>query len=540
MLALLLLFPFHAAAQKVPEPEVKTPFPVKSLSWNSDDTLFSLGEENVVFVRDAQTSRVVHTVNFHDALSLMFASEGGAGRSSMLGLSADGTMNVWNLGDTVQTERGAVTEVEPSYIVAFEDSKRIISAAFSNSSDSIAAGMDDGSVYIYFKLRYTHQLVSHRLEGHRKPAYSLQFSPDNTLLVSASEDGTLIIWDAVTGAKNARMNFYGRSGTPVLFTADSSSVISCTARNSISVRAIDGTVKQEIRVRDGILTFTLASGGRDLIVQTQRDNLEFYHLDTGAYFGYIPPYNASPLTSFSFSSDGTQLLAGHRDGSVYRLTTAKVFLKPGQRPPRVRLVAASELVVKGSGHSDTGLDREGTPVKETGASVLMSKDSAVDLTAGVRLLPSPYAFALTADCAWRTAQFTGPFYFGAGVQGLFGFPSSDFPYSYTLDGQSAKPPFMTGVCVYAPAGAEVQFRKGMFRLFTEIQTGFRLTRLGNAELPENVSTRLYPSFTCSLVTGGGFRYGGAAAGAEYDTVLGFMPRFSLYGRIIISKSSKMK
>jgi WD40 repeat protein len=41
----------------------------------------------------------------------------------------------------------------------------------------------------------------HRLEGHEDWVMACALSPDGTRLVSASGDGTLILWEAASGAR---------------------------------------------------------------------------------------------------------------------------------------------------------------------------------------------------------------------------------------------------------------------------------------------------------------------------------------------------
>jgi WD40 repeat protein len=69
--------------------------------------------------------------------------------------------------------------------------KVVSTAAFSPDSQRIAVGYDDGLV----ELRTVDpSLVVQRFDGHRKSVYAVAFSADGKQLVSASADGTALVW----------------------------------------------------------------------------------------------------------------------------------------------------------------------------------------------------------------------------------------------------------------------------------------------------------------------------------------------------------
>jgi WD40 repeat protein len=86
----------------------------------------------------------------------------------------DGAIDVWDLAG------GQRSRTIPAH------DKRVLSLAFSRTG-LLASGGADGAVRVWDSAGR----VRAKLEGHTGPVHSLSISPDGTLIVSASEDGTL-------------------------------------------------------------------------------------------------------------------------------------------------------------------------------------------------------------------------------------------------------------------------------------------------------------------------------------------------------------
>ena len=55
---------------------VKTPFPIKSLSWSKNDEAFSLSEGDNIFLRDSNTYELLDSLNVKDVAQFTFSTEG--------------------------------------------------------------------------------------------------------------------------------------------------------------------------------------------------------------------------------------------------------------------------------------------------------------------------------------------------------------------------------------------------------------------------------------------------------------------------------
>ena len=97
--------------------------------------------------------------------------------------SADGTIRLWNLPQTVLTAAAASCSV-----------------AFSPGGRTLASGGDDGAVRLWDVTDPAHPRPLGQTPASRAAVYSVAFSPGGRTLASGSADGTVRLWDVTDPA----------------------------------------------------------------------------------------------------------------------------------------------------------------------------------------------------------------------------------------------------------------------------------------------------------------------------------------------------
>ncbi|MDE6718396.1 MAG: hypothetical protein K2J68_00860, partial [Treponemataceae bacterium] len=535
---------------------VKIAEPVKRICWNHDDSLFALGEADSIIVRDAQSLDILHDFSFPQGMNLCFSREGGSSEEfysdMVLGVSSE-NMAIWSLPKETEDVR-----TDFSYLLSFGEGQEVVCAAFSRDSDLIAVAFSDGSVMLYFKLRYTQKLTTKKLEGRARNVHSLSFSPDSSLVAAASSDGLIYVWDTVDGALISEIDSFVGMRTPVAFSADSKGVYCCIEENVVSLMAFNGNALREVRVQSTVSQFTVTPDDKTLIVLTDDGLLEFYSLESGRLLGYIPPFNDSQLISFAFSSDYSQVLTGHQDGSVYKLLVEDVLRKPDEPVPETPVFDAGAAVVvsgqehagsaseagNGGGSGRNAADGNGGNGARNNSnssaasqsqgqaqsapfnfqSALRERFHAFNVGASAIMLDKKsnyYQFGTAAEFGWYTTMFTAPVYEGLGARFAMAFPADNYPTTYkTLDGSGRiAPPYLFFGEVLVPIGVEVPVST-FVSLFSEVAFEAKVSWLMN---PGVTSSKQAFSLGGRIRTGIIISKLAVMLGAEYDSMWGLIP-----------------
>lgn len=498
-------------------PTLKTPSPVHGLCWSNSNGYFALTEQNAIFIRSGFDNHLIHTVGYDGAISLQFAWDVVTQTDMFMALSGGGKFSVWNFKD-LPKDIVISGEVEPSYSVQLENERRVTASAFSHSGNHMAVAFDDGTVNMSIVLHYTQKISEKSLAGHLGNVFSLDFSRNDGFLVSGGLDDKLFIWNATDGSKVNSMPFYSGSGAGALFTPDSTGIISLETRDLITIRSFDGTRTMAIKPNGrNVRDIKVSSNGKNLVVLTGEDKLEFYDLKTGQCIGYVPPFNQSTLTSFALNRDDTVMLTGHADGSVYKLRLEKVFLKPGQKIPKMRMVGPDEVVVKGPSYTDKIPGAKGmSDIYKDGHEIFI--DPFIGST------PDPFTFCIGLDSGYKNFTLVKPLYFGGGLRLHFSPDWGSYPYTYRYWNSNEKlpNPYYVGAVLFGTAGLAVRPWKNNLLIFFDVNPGLSMQLIWNGQLASKaITSDVFCSFNISSRIGMEYKRFNAAVLVEYDALRKF-------------------
>jgi WD40 repeat protein len=98
---------------------------------------------------------------------------------------------------TLHVERGQLSHWPLSEIVISNSGDNVHSVAFSPDGQHIVSSSGDGTIRVWNAM--TGETAAGPFTGHTDHVRSVAFSPDGQHIVSGSDDGTIRVWEAMTG-----------------------------------------------------------------------------------------------------------------------------------------------------------------------------------------------------------------------------------------------------------------------------------------------------------------------------------------------------
>ena len=176
----------------------------KNVDYDNHLKRAALYSRNSVLVWDLEKGETLKTAYFSGGLidtgtfGIAMSPDG-----NEIALVTDREISLWNLGTLEKKDSLSL----PSYYFSCQ------SISFSNNGKMLAAGSYDGEIVLFDLPSKTHGgiRIKQRLIGQfDKSADCILFSPDDSRLFSASDDGQVIMWDTQTGVVLDAKGKYGR------------------------------------------------------------------------------------------------------------------------------------------------------------------------------------------------------------------------------------------------------------------------------------------------------------------------------------------
>jgi WD40 repeat protein len=182
---------------------------INSLAFSPDDHMLASGSwDGRTILWDVGTGTLLHTFYGNETVfDLAFSKDG-----QKLAVGSRKNLTIWD------TTSGS----KQKELTGYYKGSYSYTAAFSSDGDLLASGGTSGVIDLF---RVSFGRLNY-LEGHTSEISCLAFSPAGDLLVSASKDKTIRLWDVTSGDELAVIDEHGDVVSSVLFSNDGRWLIS--------------------------------------------------------------------------------------------------------------------------------------------------------------------------------------------------------------------------------------------------------------------------------------------------------------------------
>jgi len=157
----------------------------------------------------------------------------------------------------------------------------------------------------------------------------VQFSPDNTLFVAASSNGTACVWSAEDGVQ-LFCEQHGDKVISAFFIADGQTIVTASADGTVRLLSIaDGSVLQRYDFDVPVLAIDISPDEAFLAVAREDNTVSVLELESQRDRYQLTARSA--VTAVKYSPNGNYLAFGTRDGSVVIWERAKNRFRSGPK-----------------------------------------------------------------------------------------------------------------------------------------------------------------------------------------------------------------
>jgi len=289
-----------------------------SLAFSPDGKLLAVAnEEGIVRIRDVATGEVRRRVreSSKHLNHLVFSPDG-----KTLAWKSDGKLCLWD----------AIRGGEPRRIKAFGEQEGIgydLPFAFSPDNRVLASGQDDGTIH-FWQIANGREL--RRTPPQPSPVAALAFSPDGREVVAAL-DNALRFWDVTTGAERRLVTGHAGVVASATFSLDGKTVL--TSGFDKTVRVWDASGRQRhcsTMDQEQPSPAAFSPDGRRFAYTGRDRAIHVGDTDTGRELGRSPPAPFGWPGDAVFIASNTKVAFNehHSPLRLWDMDTGKVHLRP--------------------------------------------------------------------------------------------------------------------------------------------------------------------------------------------------------------------
>lgn len=152
-----------------------------------------------------------------------------------------------------------------------------------------------------------------RINGHTQRINQVAFSPDGSILVSGSQDGTIIFWNTATLEQDGEpLSKHTNGVNSVVFSPDGKILASASDDKSIILWDVENRkpINQPLISTSAVFSVVFNNDGRKLISNSKDNSLVLW--DTSSYLDW----HTDPVRSIAFSPNGAIYASGSEDKTI--------------------------------------------------------------------------------------------------------------------------------------------------------------------------------------------------------------------------------
>ncbi len=288
------------------------------MTFSPDGKFFILGGFNpMVSIRDAEKGGEVRAlksqVRSQSVVSVAYSPDGkrvAAGTMATPALRKPADLKIWDAetGQELLTIHPAINEADITGLAFSPDGKRIAAAI----SDRLN---HKGEIQVW-DTEKGEEILS--LQGHKKEAMSVAYSPDGKIIATGSEDGTFRLWGAENGIE-IRSYKVTAERTTVSFSPDGKRLAS-TDRGEIRIWDLSTVEPRPGAIPQAVARTSKPSGGQAQGQQPPGGNRPM-RLQVGTLVKVDKPIltfkgHTFPVNSLAYTGDGKKIVTGSGDNTV--------------------------------------------------------------------------------------------------------------------------------------------------------------------------------------------------------------------------------